>query len=232
MTLAIALLLLTQEPSIQLVDGFEQPGRWQALPADGVELALRSDRGRNGTAMRLDFAFRSGGGYAIARRPVDLALPPNYAFSFWIRGEAPPNTLEFKLVDRSGENVWWYTERDRELRGPWQKVTIRRRQISFAWGPKGGGELDHVAAIEIVITAGSGGGAGTVWIDDLALATTPDLGPYTLTPTATAMSSSAAHPAAAALDGDTTTAWRARGPSTSITIDFLRMREYGGLTLL
>ena len=32
----------------------------------------------------------------------------------------------------------WYTERDRVFDGGWHQVTIRRRQISFAWGPKGG----------------------------------------------------------------------------------------------
>ena len=232
MTVALLLAVLAQAPAAGLIDGFDRLDRWQALPADGVELSLRSERGRTGPAMRFDFAFRTGGGYAIARRELDLRLPPNYAFSFWLRGNAAANTLEFKLVDRSGENVWWYTERDRTFPDTWEKVTIRRRQVSFAWGPKGGGDLDHVAALEIVVTAGIGGGSGTIWLDDLVLTPLPEVGPYDLTPTVTASTSTPVYPAAAALDGDTATAWRARSARAAITLDFLRMREYGGLTLL
>ena len=213
----------------RMVDDFERLDAWSAHPADGVTMALRSDRGHRGRALRLDFSF-SGGGYAIARRATSLDLPRNYAFSFWIRGEAPSNTLEFKLVDQSGENVWWYTERDRVFDGGWHQITIRRRQISFAWGPSGAA-LDHVAAIELVITAGRGGGKGSVWFDDLILTPTPESGSYDLTPLVRASTSRAGHPAAALLDRDTTTSWRAPGPRANITIDFLRRREYGGLTL-
>ena len=38
---------------------------------------------------------------------TELDLPWNYEFSFSVRGEAPTNTLEFKLVDGSGASVWW-----------------------------------------------------------------------------------------------------------------------------
>ena len=214
----------------RMVDDFERIDAWSAHPADGVELTLHSDHGRRGRALRLDFSF-PGGGYAIARRVTSLDLPVNYAFSFWIRGEAPPNTLEFKLVDQSGENVWWYTERDRVFDGGWHQITIRRRQISFAWGPRGGGTLDHVAALELVITAGRGGGKGSVWFDDLTLSALPESGPYNLTPLVRASSSRPGHRASSVLDGDTTTSWRAPGPRASITIDFRRGREYGGLML-
>jgi hypothetical protein len=70
----------------RIVDDFEQIAAWSAHPADGVQLALHSDRGRKGRALRLDFSFR-GGGYAIARRATSLDLQGNYAFSFWIRGK-------------------------------------------------------------------------------------------------------------------------------------------------
>jgi hypothetical protein len=213
-----------------VVDRFEQIDAWSAHPADGVSLALRSDVGHTGRALRLDFAF-PGGGYAIARRAVSLDLPADYVFTFWIRGIAPPNTLEFKLIDQGGENVWWYTERDRVFDGGWHQVTIRRRQIGFAWGPRGGGALDHAAAIELVITAGRGGGKGTVWFDDLILTPLPESGPYTLTPLVRASANRMGHAAALLLDGDTTTSWRAPGPHASVTIDFLRQREYGGLML-
>ena len=227
-----ALLQAAAPGSPVLVDGFERIDRWSAHPADGVELSLASDRGRAGRALRMDFSFTSGGGYAIARRATAIPLPSNYAFSFWIKGEAPPNTLEFKLVDRSGENVWWYTERDRVFDGAWHRITIRRRQITFAWGPRGGGTPDTVAAIEFVVTAGRGGGAGRVWLDDLTLTSLPDLGPYDLAPRVTATSARPGRPPAALLDGDTTTSWEPANPRAMVTVDFLRTREYGGATLI
>jgi hypothetical protein len=219
-------------PAPRVVDDFEEPGGWTAHPADGVAMSLASDRGIAGQALRMDFAFESGGGYAIARRTLALDLPGNYVFSFWLRGEAPPNTLEFKLVDASGENVWWYTERDRAFDGAWHKVKIRKRQVSFAWGPAGGGEIRQVAAIELVITAGRGGGKGTLWFDDLRLTPLPELGPYDATPVATGRAHPG-HPASLALDHDTATAWRPTpGRAAVFTLDFLRAREFGGLTLL
>ena len=201
-----------------LVDGFERLERWSAHPADGVELRLTSDLGRTGRSLRMDFSFTSGGGYAIARRATAVPLPANYAFSFWIKGEAPPNTLEFKLVDRSGENVWWYTERDRVFDGAWHRITIRKRQITFAWGPRGGGTPDTVAALEFVITAGRGGGTGRVWLDDLTLTSRPDLSPYDLTPRVTATSARPGHPPSGLLDGDTTTSWEPAGAHASATM--------------
>ncbi len=229
--------LLVQAPADSLgprvVDAFERLDDWSPHPADGVRLTLHPDRGRSGQALRMDFDFQGGGGYAIARRTLALDLPADYAFSFWIRGDAPANTLEFKLADTSGENVWWYTERDRSFGPNWQKVTIRRRQIGFAWGPLGGGELRHAASLELVITAGKGGGRGRVWFDDLTLTPLPDLGPYDAVPALRATRSRPGFPAGAALDDDTTTAWRSTAPGTgaTLTIDFQRPREFGGLTL-
>jgi hypothetical protein len=156
---ALQLAAARDSQAVRRLDDFEQLSGWSAHPADGVRMSLHSAPGRRGKALRLDFAFASGG-YAIARRALALDLPANYAFSVWIRGTAPPNTLEFKLVDASGENVWWYTERDRHFDGAWHQVIIRKRQIGFAWGPLGGGELQHAAALELVITAGRGAGSG------------------------------------------------------------------------
>ena len=231
MSLALALFgLLAQNPadSARMLDDFEDPGLWAALPSDGVALTLRPDRGRTGRALRLDFDFQGRGGYAIVRRSLDLHLPENYEFSFWIRGDARPNTLEFKLADAGGDNVWWHTRPSYEFPRQWQQVTIKRRHIRFAWGPAGGGELRRAAALELVVTAAQGG-AGTVWIDDLTFRPREPDRPYRLTPRVTA--SSGLSPAAV-LDGSDSTAWEARGTGPQwLAFDFLRPREYGGLTL-
>ncbi|MES2123258.1 MAG: discoidin domain-containing protein [Gemmatimonadota bacterium] len=231
--LTLCALLLAAAPrdtTPQVIDTFDRTAEWSAHPADGVALSLHPDRGHRGGALRLDFGF-SGGGYAIARRPVSIDLSGNYAFTFWIRGVSAPNTLEFKLIDSSGENVWWYTERDRRFTGEWEQITIRKRQISFAWGPAGGGLPSHIASLELVVTAGAGGGKGSVWFDDLMLTPLPEYGPYTATPLLRATASAAGHPASNALDGDTTTSWRAPGLRSSVTIDFRQPREFGGLSL-
>ena len=144
------------------IDDFTTVAGWKAFPADGVDLAIASDTGEHGGAMRLDFHFKSGGGYAVARKQVDLHLPENYSFSFRVRGEAPPNHVEFKFLDATGENVWWSVRRDFQFPRDWQSFAIKKRQISFAWGPMGGGEIRDVKALEIVVTAGSGG-QGSVW---------------------------------------------------------------------
>src|SRR5260221_1790366 len=75
--------------------------QWTAAPSDGVSLSLVQDSG----ALRLDFDFHGHGGWAAARRPVDIVLPENYRFVFHLRSEMQPNTLELKFID--GENVWW-----------------------------------------------------------------------------------------------------------------------------
>ena len=46
---------------------------WKAQPADGVALALASDAGADGRAMRLDVHFHGGGGYAAAH-PAEEAV--------------------------------------------------------------------------------------------------------------------------------------------------------------
>jgi len=145
---------------------------WTAHPSDGVTMKLTAE----GNATRLDFDFHGHGGYAIARKTVNMDLPPNYQFVMRLRGETGPQNLEFKLIDASGENVWWLNRRDFEFPREWTTLRTKKRQIEFAWGPIGGGELTHAAAMEFVVTAGSGG-KGTVWFED------PILEPLPPTPT-------------------------------------------------
>jgi hypothetical protein len=204
------------------------PAAWTAHPADGVSLKLGDDGG----ALRLDFAF-TGGGYAIARREVALDLPDNYMFRFRVRGKAPTNHLEFKLVDGSGQNVWWKVHHDVVWPAQWRTFTIKKRQLGFAWGPLGGGQPRQVAAIEFAITAGSGG-EGTVWIDGLELVPLPLVTGPPPAPVATASSAPAAHPAAAALDAEPATWWSAAADDAApeLRLNFGRPREYGGMTVV
>ena len=203
-----ALLALTMvvapADSARVIDSFDSVSQWKVTPADGVEMTIHSDSGRHGRGARLDFDFHGHGGYAVIHRAVNIDLPPNYEFSFAVRGPAPVNTLEFKLIDSTGENVWWSNNPDFVFSRDWRTVTRKGRQIFFAWGPSGGvGGVHHVAAIEFAITAGSGG-KGSVWLDDLALTPLDPDTPYDLTP-------------------------RVAESSGSYTLDFLKRREFGGI---
>ena len=206
LTLA-ALLVATPAHGI-ILDDFESVAAWSPHPSDGVSLTLGQDAGLHGRAMRLDFDFQHHAGYAIARRTVDLDLPPNYEITFALRAEAPVNNLEVKLIDATGDNVWWLNRRDFTFPRTWTEVATKKRQIAFAWGPAGGGEIRHVAAIEIVVTA-STGGKGTVWIDDLALTELPPPagGPVIRGP------------------------WREGEGPAALTVDLGALREVGGLRI-
>jgi hypothetical protein len=229
----LALLVFALAPAAsaqtRVLDDFETLSGWTAHPSEGVELRISQDSGFAGRALRLDFDFRGGTGYAIARRSVPIDLPANWEFSWRMRADAPVNDLEFKLIDPSGENVWWMNRRRFEYPREWQRIRTQKRQVEFAWGPKGGGEMDSVAQLEIVVTAGTGG-KGTVWIDDLVFREREPGTPYTLTPRVHSSASFRERPPALAVDGDSATAWSG-GESAWLSIDFLRDREMGGLVL-
>jgi hypothetical protein len=200
------LLLLPCTLRADVLDDFSNVGDWIAAPSDGVELRISSDRG----AMRLDFDFHGGAGYAIARKAVKLQLPSDYEFTFSLRGETPPNTLELKLLDAGGENVWWLNQRNLTFPLAWKKQRILKRHLEFAWGPSGGAPLTEISALELVITA-STGGKGTVWIDDLAFR------PRVARP---------------ATPPPPQGAWRAKtNRNELLTMDFGAPYEFGGLTI-
>ena len=230
-TLAIAFIslsLLAASPG-RVLDDFESGPKWIAAPSDGVDLRISHDAGQAGKSMRLDYDFRGGGGYAIARIPIVLELPQNYEFSFWIRAVSPVNTLEFKVVDHSGDNVWWVNRRAFRFPTEWTKMRIKRRHLSFAWGPSGGKEIRTTSALEIVITA-STGGKGTVWIDGLTFTPLEPEQAYNLTPVLRA--SSSARTAAHALDADANTQWHSSSRESQwLQVDFGRRREFGGLVI-
>src|SRR5438093_1862042 len=109
----------------RLHNGFEDPALWQVGASDGVRAALRAVEGLAGQALCLDFDFAGNAGYASVRRALPLDFPPNYEFSFYLRGDAQVNNLEFKLIDASGENVWWVNYRDFAFPREWQQVKIK-----------------------------------------------------------------------------------------------------------
>jgi hypothetical protein len=119
----------------RLLDGFEDLTRWQVGASDGVRASIRTVEGLEGQALCLDFDFAGVAGYASVRRALPIGFPPNYEFSFYVRGDAPANNLEFKLIDASGENVWWVNRRD--VTFPHEKIAAGLQQppggLVFVW---------------------------------------------------------------------------------------------------
>jgi hypothetical protein len=117
----------------------------------------------------VDYDVRGRAGWAASRKRFPLTLPENWAFSVRLRGEGAPQTLEFKLLDRGGENVWWSVKRDLAFPREWTTLRYPRRRVEFAWGPGDRkAPIRELGFVEITVTAASGG-KGTIWVDELAL---------------------------------------------------------------
>lgn len=235
-------------PPPRILDEFETKAGWGMFPSDGVKLSLVTSQGWEGKALTLAYDFGGKAGYAIARKSFAIGTPTgNWSFSFRARGRMRPNTLEFKLLDKSGENVWWYTIPEYQPTGEFQTVTIRQRQVNFAWGPIGGGPPRDIAAIEFVVTAGSGGN-GTLTIDDFVFTPLPADVPVGRIDDISASYTLPGSTPLAAIDNDSNTVWRAkssRGNSRTgatldpsevaeqpiLVMDFGGVRTYGGLIL-
>jgi hypothetical protein len=225
----VAAPAIAAQDSVTIIDRFESADAWEARPSDGVSAKLSLERGVHGQALRVDFDFQGGSGYAVIRREVDLRLPEHYEFRWSMRARAPRNNLEFKLADESGDNVWWSNQRDFDFPSAWTPIVRKKRHITYAWGPLGGGEIRHVRAIEFAITAGEGG-RGTVWFDEMVLATLPPAPATYPAPLARASMVLRGSEAAHALDGDSATSWRG-APGASLTLDLHLQREFGGLAV-
>jgi len=224
-SLLLGLLMAAQgvvAPPLFLDDG-TNAASWRAEPSEGVGLAVSSEDGE----LRLDFDFHGGSGWAAAWRPLDLELPERFVLRIALRGAAPVNTLEVKLVmaGEEGETVWWARRPALEFPRDGTVLELKRRHFSYAWGPERGRPLDRVARLELAIVAGEGG-AGSVWIDEITLEAQPAPAP----PGPPTVSASAGD-AALAVDGDPATAWSVPAGPAWLEFDFGGTRELGGLVL-
>jgi hypothetical protein len=211
------------------LDAFVDAGAWSAVASDQVEATLR--RPGEGTSLCLDFDFHGVSGYAGIRRELAIDYPENYEFAFRVRGETPPNALQFKLGDASGDNVWWVNRPQFEVTREWRDVRYRKREVAFAWGPNEDRALRHSETIEFTLYAGSGG-RGEVCFDSLdlhALRSPPAAFPALR---ASATSTRRDAPVANSVDGKAETAWRSSGRGTQVvTLDLGLVREFGAIVL-
>lgn len=201
---------------------------WQLAPSDGVEAAVEPDARNSSDAVRLRVNFKAGSGFVALRRPMPMSLPENYIVRFTISGEIPTNSLEIKLLDRTGDNVWWVNQRAREFSSTPITETLRRRHFSFAWGPDPRTPLSEISAIEFALVSSSGG-EGEITISDVSIEPRPVPQPPQVPRLVGARGTIDESAIAALISGPAQIAWRAPAGDADLTIDLTATREFGGV---
>lgn len=215
-----------------VIEGFESLEGWTAQASQKAHVELALEDGVRGKALRVDFEIQPGGSFVIVRKAVNLKLPKNYAFKVWLRGEGPPNDLQFKLIDPSGRNVWWYRQRPCHFPAEWRLLTIRDVRVEFAWGDVPTAQPREVRHLEFAVAAGTGG-RGSFWLDELVLEPrSVSKGPLPK-PRIEASTSLPDAPPAHTLDADPHTAWHSGVLVAKqwLQIDFQKPREFGAIVI-
>lgn len=217
-------------PAPKVLDDFDDVSAWKLVLSDQVSGSLRPVSGAGGgRALCLDYDFHNVSGYVGIRRALTVEYPVNYRFGFQLRGDSPANDLQFKLIDASGDNVWWVNRPGYSFPRSWTPVEYRRRQIDKAWGPSPEKEMARSAAVEFTIYS-KVGGRGTVCFDRLTLQGLPardesPLRPEVIADTATALQDRM-------VDGKSDTFWISGGvKQQTISLDLHKSREIGGAVI-
>lgn len=230
---------------LKSIDEFNSIDQWKSFASEGVVINTSIVDGYKGKAIRIDYNFTKGSGYGGIQKIIPIELPANYQFTFYIKAQSPNNNLEFKLLDatcppsvsadfgrRGGENVWWVNNRNYEFPSGWGKIIIKKRHISFAWGPTQDQTLRKIEKIEFTISSFNGG-KGTVYIDELNLEPLPEISNQTLDPLLIVSSTQKKSSINYLSDKNPQTIWKS-GPKEKqeIIFNFRGRREFGGLKIL
>ncbi|MBK7616933.1 MAG: discoidin domain-containing protein [Burkholderiales bacterium] len=213
----------------QVLDDFKSPAAWTATASDQVQARVKPAGANGGLCLAYDFAGVSG--YAVARRAIAFDLPAHYELALRVRGSGGPNDVQLKLLDASGDNVWWVHQPNRVLPTAFSDWRVKQRDVQFAWGPSADKTLRQVAAIELAVAAGKAGGKGEICLEKLNLVpreTPPATWPQ---PAATANKSLPEAAPELAVDGKADTAWRSPPGAALWQVDLGAAREFSGLVL-
>jgi hypothetical protein len=212
------------ESPVRIIDAFDRVDLWSTHPTDSARLTIRAEAG----AMRIDFDFAGPRGRAVVRRAITLSLPANYEFAIRMRGVAPTNHIELRLLGDEPASAWSAQRRNVAVSAGWDTVRVRKRQFTSA---QPAARMDSVSAIELAIVAGEGG-AGTIWIDQLSLVERAPDQAYALKPDVRAASAEPGEGAPRVIDQDTLSAWRSAVDFDQwLEFDFHEPRELGGLVI-
>jgi hypothetical protein len=165
----------------EVLDDFKHRSAWQASASDQVKATLRSDADGS---LCLDYDFAGVSGYAVMRRALPTSWPARFDLNARLKSTGATNDFQFKLVDASGDNVWWVNRPNSTgtaaLPAALADVKLRRRHIQFAWGPTADKTLRQTQFVEFVVAAGREGGKGALCVARLTLAErAPDPQPWT-----------------------------------------------------
>ena len=227
---ALCLLLfspLHAQPEPDLLDDFDTLAGWKTTTSDGAALTLALARGKTGSALEMDFDLSRVSGYVIAEKEFRLDLPADYQFTFDMRAEAPVNNFEFKIFD-DHDNVYWIKKLNIDYPREWAKRRIKKRHLTFAWGPAPGLGLHTVRKIEFVVSTGTGG-KGKVWFDNFRFEPIDASLPVSTRAEIIGRSGNAALDSS----GRIMTHWRSSpgAGKDSLEIDMHRHTEIGGLVI-
>lgn len=231
-TLFLMVLLAANLYPQNLLDNFESMYDWKVYKSDGVETKVSTDEGHSGKAIRFDYNFTKGTGYGGIQKIIPLNLPENYQFTFYLKAESPANNLEFKLLDSTGQNVWWVNNRNYTFPGEWTKIKIKKRNISFAWGPAEDKTLKRIDKLEFTISSYVGG-RGTIWIDDLKFEELPSEDNSPIQPLAEVSSElEERYSGKNLVDNNPGSVWKSSlNENQNIILDLQKRREFGAITI-
>ncbi|WP_250063446.1 discoidin domain-containing protein [Stenotrophomonas mori] len=217
-----------EEPA-RVLATFDDLGAWQLVTSPQVSGSLRRVNANGSRALCLDYDFHDVSGHVGIRRPLDVTWPDNYRVSFRLRGDSPANDLQFKLIDASGDNVWWVNRSAYVFPKAWTRVDYRRRHVEKAWGPDPDKVLRRSAAVEFTVYS-KVGGKGTVCFDQLTLQPLPKEDDSALTATVIADTATALQQRIA--DGKPNTVWISGGvKQQTVSLDLGKVREFGGAVI-
>ena len=97
------------------------PSDWQPASSADAVVRLADVMAGQSPALQMDFEFKQGGGYVVARRAWSRSLPSEFAVRCRLRGRGIVRQLELKLVDPSGQNVWRHVIQNPSLGARWKR---------------------------------------------------------------------------------------------------------------
>lgn len=222
---------VTGHSQTKQLDNFDTKTGWSFIQSDAVNLISSIEKGHTGNAIRFDYDFTKGTGYGGIQKFFPLDLPENYEFTFYLKADSPANNFEIKFIDSSGNNVWWVNNRNFTFSAEWKKIRIKKRHISFAWGPTNDQNLKRIDRIEFTI-ASFVGGKGTIWIDDFRFEPLPPETDSYQTPIISSNSTAKKSKSEYICDNSMNTFWQSKKlKKHEILFDLRSKREFGGLEI-
>jgi hypothetical protein len=211
-----------------ILDDCTDAALWRSFQSAGVEVRHQDDDG----SVRFDVKFHVGSGYGGIFRNFSVPFPEQYEISFLMKSTVPVNNFEVKVSsDTAGENIWWVNKKNYTYSAEWKRITIKKRHLSFAWGPNQAPHPLTLRRLEIVVTAGSGG-EGSVWIDDIRLTSLPPTPSQIPVPSATASSFQKKNGNPSNVLPNKIGGWKSRtGKNEWIELDLKYDKEFGAVLL-